>query len=279
MVVVINGELKAIPEGSTPLAAQQDYLLNLLMITGHDPDNLPLGDLLRSCHNLEGEWLVASPVYWEATHNDAMIVGLGNDLQLSDKESRAWFAETARFLQEDAELFYHDAHTWLMRKTTQPPLHSPPAAKMHNVSMMPALQAMDSGFYWQRLLTELQMFLSAHPLNQQRTDKCPINGLWISGGGHVNFNADKPVFTDDSSLLKTFPQQFHALDQNFKPHKNSIVLIRDPEHMPQFPANLTTDWFWNNTAWKIPKTPIWTRLWRYLIHADKKKNTDGTGIT
>lgn len=57
---------------------------------------------------------------------------------------------------------------------------------------------------WQRLLSEIQMLLHAHPANAAREERNapPINSLWLWGGGTLTEPADKPfgaVFAD--SLL------------------------------------------------------------------------------
>ena len=139
-------------------------------------------DFLRSYHGLDGTWLVASPIYWQATHNDAMIVACDEALDLSDEESRAWFAVWAECLQlENIQLYYHDAYTWLIKPSALQPINALPVHALLQQPMMAHLKALDKTLFWSRILTENQMLFSAHPLNHARKDRYPINGVWIWG--------------------------------------------------------------------------------------------------
>ena len=75
MDVVINSECNAIPEERKPLVTRKEmHCLIFCFVLVMMPTDPPLADLLRRYHNLDGDWLVLSPVHWQATHNDAMIV-------------------------------------------------------------------------------------------------------------------------------------------------------------------------------------------------------------
>lgn len=131
-------------------------------------------------HNLEGSWQVVSPICWQATHNDAMIIACGDTLQLSEEQSRQWFDVLARFLNDgQTTLGYHDAYTWLMQHKTAPILNAKPASLLLQQSLTPHLQTLDSTGFWQRFLTEVQMLFSQQALSQERLGEYPINGVWI----------------------------------------------------------------------------------------------------
>ncbi len=137
--------------------------------------------------NLEGRWLIASPIHWQATHNDAMITACYEDLDLSDEASRQWFAALADFLKYDnIKLHYHDAYTWLIQFEQSPPIHAKPVHTVLNQSMMQQLKTLDPTLFWSRFLTENQMFFSEHPLNKTREGRYPINGVWIWGDEQLN---------------------------------------------------------------------------------------------
>lgn len=91
MRVVIDSECSSIPERAKSLNSEGNVLLNFLLNLGYNPENPPVADLLKKYHRLEGKWLVLTPVHWEATHNDAMVVALGKNLQLEQHESKLWF--------------------------------------------------------------------------------------------------------------------------------------------------------------------------------------------
>jgi hypothetical protein len=76
---------------------------------------------------------------------------------------------------------------WYVQADTEPQMTTTPLrqvawedAKLHTPQGADALR-------WQRIATEAQMLLHAHPLNQARTERgeLPINSLWFWGGGHA----------------------------------------------------------------------------------------------
>ena len=167
-----------------------------MAINNHSP-----ADALRRLHGLEGDWLIVSPIYWEATHNDAMIMACGEMLDLSDEESRQWFAALAKFLVNDkVTLHYHDANTWLIQFDECPPINAKPVHSLLQQSMMQQLAALDPTLFWSRFLTENQMFFSEHPLNKARTGRYPVNGVWIWGS---------TVFEDAPKTKHWFARLFH----------------------------------------------------------------------
>lgn len=266
MDVIINADTESTPSGSTPLVSHHNYLLHLMMSLGFQEENPPIADFLRQLHQLEGEWLLAEPVYWEASHNDAMIVAAGNQLQLTLDESQALFRDIATFLAEDGlSLHYHNAYTWLMKVDGKAALSSMPTSLMVNQSMMSIIKNMDSTLYWQRLMTELQMFLNSHVCNQLETRAVPVNGLWIYGKGVFAWKPDKPVMTDDEQLLATFPSNVTRLKWDEPVSSNAIILINNYEKIDMtrllaLIGNQPVRWFWNNIVYSTPRKSWWARL-------------------
>lgn len=271
MDIIINTTMDCLPTNSTLLPSQGDWLCNWLIAMGYPADNPPVGDMLRQCYNLQGTWLVVAPISWQATHNDAMIVDVGADLQLSDEQSRCWFAAIADFLKDDnLPLYYHNAETWLINLQGKPPLISKPAGIMRQQSMMPALDVMDNTLYWQRLMTELQMFMGAHPLNQQGANKPIVNGLWLYGGGVFSMNTTRPIFSDDEFFIKAFPANIKPLLLDTPMANDAILLLKNPLALDSFP-HCDARWFWNNGACQTKKTPWYSRLGRRLLNAYQTK--------
>jgi hypothetical protein len=163
MDVIVNAIKPSSPPGVEALTTQHDFWLNCLVQLGQDPLYTPLAELFRQQLNLEaGDWYIISPIHWEVTHNDAMISAYGDALNLSESLSRIWFEELSQFLAQDGFvlIYYSPAH-WLMKVTNHtlvPALKSPNLKDMEHQSMMPVLATLDPTLYWQRLLTELQMF-------------------------------------------------------------------------------------------------------------------------
>ena len=110
MRIIINSNCPSMPQHCKPLVSHNNALLQLLACFDYDINTPPLADLLRTTHHLEGEWLILSPMHWEATHNDAMITAIGEELNLTDEQSNHWFNLYANFLAEESLLLkYHDA--------------------------------------------------------------------------------------------------------------------------------------------------------------------------
>lgn len=237
------------------------YYLNALLCLGGDSQYPPLADLLCAYHRLEGTWLIASPIHWQATHNDALISAGGEELLLSEEEARLWFAAVAEFLQpEGFTAVYHHTTLWLFRLNQQPDLISPSLQAVMHQSMMPILITLDPSLFWQRLLTEVQMVMSQHELNQYRanTAKPAINGLWFWGMGKFQpknkgrIFSDDPVFLENpyfSSSAVNLSNHFLSASPSF--HKKDIVLINslqsfDLKQLEQSTKKLHTHWYWNN---------------------------------
>jgi hypothetical protein len=213
MDIIINSILSEAPEGCTALATHGNFFSNLFACLGdpkadsqliHPENYCPVADLLRRYHNLEGdEWLIASPIHWQATHNDAMIMASGEALQLYEEESRLWFAAFKDYLSADnINVHYHDPVTWLLQCPGRPAISSKPVYSLHHQSMMSELKQLDPSLFWARFMTDMQMFFSSHPLNRSRkADRFLINGVWVWGGGTLVAPQSIPLVCYDSELL------------------------------------------------------------------------------
>ncbi|KTD23453.1 Uncharacterized protein conserved in bacteria [Legionella lansingensis] len=269
MQIVVNGETQA-PAGSKQLASHGGYYPNALTCLGCEATNPPLADVLRLFHQLDGQWLIASPVHWEATHNDAMIVAADADLHLDKEESHLWFARVAEFLKaSDIECFYHDACTWLLKLDGKPGITSKSVYSILHQSIMPTLNALDKTLFWQRLLTELQMYLSSCPLNMERENKPTINGLWLWGEGEFYPKTQQTILTDDEVFLNLAGElgQFERISSFSILEKDNLILIKYPNHIDLSALQQTVqknkvNWYWNNLGYSQQPRRWWSRLWR-----------------
>lgn len=267
MDIVVNAEKEGLLSTQDPLT---HYFYNILLCLGYEPAYLPLANLIKLYHQLSGHWLVASPIHWEATHNDAMLTAAGNALQLSEEESRLWFAEVATFLSADGFTpVYHDAQTWLFKVDDKPPISSQAVETVLHQSLMPLFTSLDRRFFWQRLITELQMYLSAHPLNAKRQG-LSINGLWFWGGGEFECQG-RLIATDDAVLLgyaRASDQAISPLGEALTLSKDHLVIINDPKQIEclgfkEKTKKKTVNWHWNNGSYSEQVRPWWSRILRY----------------
>lgn len=262
MDIVINTTSERFPAKAKVLNHYGHYYLNGAFCCGMDPAAPALADLFRFHHQLEGAWLIASPIHWEATHNDAMIQAIDHTLELTEQESRMLFHDVAPFLQEvGIDAVYHDTTTWLIKSESAPPIETQSVYTMLHQSMMQALNRMDKTLYWQRLITELQMMLSGHVLNAQRPRSLSINGLWFWGAGSFKMDRLNRVITDDELFLT------HPVCQPLTPtsvfEQDSIILIKYPHQVDLISLQEKTQkksshWYWNNQAYSIKPKRWWS---------------------
>ncbi|MDP3704481.1 MAG: hypothetical protein Q8R24_01050 [Legionellaceae bacterium] len=275
MNVVINSCIDTVPEGSLPIPNQSHYYHHILSCLGYPLLTPPVADLLRKWHGLDGVWLVVSPIHWQATHNDAMIVAAGEDLQLTELEGHQWFEAFAEFVSaETMRVHYHDASTWLIQLSEHPIITAQPVQTMLHQSMMPHLDGMDHTFFWQRFMTESQMFLSNHALNTSRIGRYSINGLWIWGGGVLQTRSKCTIVVDNQhafslATLLSLNVSFYSAERIYP--RDALVLWSDLSRLKALQAKLTkqtVSWYWNNCTYQTKPKHWLKRLWSSKHHAD-----------
>ena len=264
MDIIINSTLPHLLE-NVPKADESshlsNYYQNILACLGYSANNPPVADLLRRYHKLEGLWLIASPIHWEATHNDAMIMACDDALDLSEEESQHLFADLAEFLADDkVKLHYHDAYTWLIQFEAFSPVNAKPVHMLLQQPMMQQLQALDSTLFWSKFLTENQMFFSEHPLNKARVGLHSINGVWIWGAGELKARVSKPMICSDEAtydLASVLSTRVNRYVPDHKYPKDAVLLFSDfdGKQACQFEKN-TVHWYWNNAKY-ITKPKNW----------------------
>lgn len=267
MDVVINDTIDIPPQDSEPLSHRGFFYNNLLLCLGYDDSSLPVGDLLRRYHHLnEGAWLVVSPIHWEASHNDAMIASCGLDLQLSEEESQQWFTAFKEFVAaEDMSLHYHNAYTWLLQYDKKPPITAKPVYTLLHQSMMSALKTLDKTLFWQRFITECQMFFSAHPLNKER-QFLSINGVWFWGDGALRERTARSVICYDEKMIKIGNLLSTHVSAHSAPLANNSLLMLDKLGEQEHDAllsqlqNYNVCWYWNNLSYSTKPKKWWSRL-------------------
>jgi hypothetical protein len=249
--VVVNGSKDTLTDISHAQQGNYQSEHQLLKIWGYAEQQTPVGDFLRVYHGLSGRWCVASPMRWEATHNDVVMRKVGVLLSISEEESRQLFLAFANFLKEDGiHMHYHDATTWLIE---QKPVALPtvvPAYELLDKSMSAALRTLMPEASWLRLVTESQMFFSAQ--------KQEMNGLWFWGGGACMAPQKRPLIicADErwhqaASCLSSCVQVF---DEHTSCVKNSVYFIPDLTQVDLTALEYKlrrywVRWHWNNMTY------------------------------
>ncbi|AHE67305.1 hypothetical protein [Legionella oakridgensis] len=277
MDVIINARQELpCPEGSVMLKPHGNFYHHLLSCLHDASEFPPVADLLRCYHGLQGRWLVVSPIHWQATHNDAMVVAESHELCLFEEESRRWFSAFAEFsAAENMNAYYCDAHTWLLQYDDKPDIQAKPVHELLQQSLLPHLQTLDKTGYWQRFITESQMFFSAHGLNDKRPD-CIVNGVWLWGHGRLNAPVATPVICSNGQMAKLaqyVSSEVLSYSSVASCSKNAIVLmhhldLKELERLQKQLRHIPVRWHWNNVVYRTPPKKWFSRLWSSVYHAN-----------
>lgn len=263
MNILVNASIEQAPESALPIPTAGCFYYHLLYCLGYGQNDYPVADLLRQLQGLEGEWLVASPIHWQATHNDAMILACGDALSLSECEAKQWFAAFKDFVSSEGfQVHYHNPYTWLIRCDEKPKIRAQPVYNLQHKSMMQALKNLDETLYWQRFITENQMFFSTHALNKARTHN-EINGVWLWGSGQLHSCSSTPLICASEDLVPL--AQLLSRDirvSTTTAHSNSLLLfnelsVGDRLILEKRYQKQLTHWYWNNLSYTTPKAKTW----------------------
>lgn len=142
-----------------------------------------------------------SPISINTTHNDALVIGGPDTLDITAKEH----ALITGLLEKHFEAYNisikglsHEA--WLLCHDKE--IKTTPLDELMNQSIFPLLPEGKDKTFWHRLITECQMLLFQETLLQDRGDKLPINGVWLWGESSNQLSHLKAtLITDDDDLF------------------------------------------------------------------------------
>ncbi len=238
-------------------------------------------------------WLRADPVHLQAQRDDAVPFEV-TDLETHD--ARALLESLNEFLAADAiQLIWGATNRWYLRLRHAPCLATSPLSRAVGQPMGLHLPTGRDAPKWASRLTEIQMLLHTHAVNEARetSRKVPINGLWVWGGGVLPTmppSAFHTVYGDDVLAYglahcadvrsQTAPTGFDKLPR----HEHALVVL-DSEHDTK---RWEQDWFapmlsalnrraldqcdiviWSDRAQRYRLRPnyLW-RFWRRPTHLD-----------
>lgn len=152
----------------------------------------------------------ASPVFQQTGMNSVRLT-YGAALAIREDEAETWCGGLNQLYRGEAEFSPIRPDLWQIRLPEKIDWQSPP--------LWDALGEADGGTkavgagaaQWLQLSTELQMWLHAHPLNQNRA--VPVNALWLWRGENRN-PVNPPVLTGTDSLWR----QQSSLNTDDMPH-------------------------------------------------------------
>jgi len=248
-----------------------NFYHNLLCVFGYPTKHPPVGALLSKALGLKGRWLVASPIHWQAGHNDVMVMAVNDSLMLSDEQGLEWFSAFSEFVaQADMRTHYCDPYTWLIECECEPVIRADPVHTLYHQSLMSKLSSIDASQTWQRFLTECQMYFSNHPLNRVQSTPS-INGIWVWGDGQLNAPGCDQTVLYDAHELHSFVMQLCDEARQIESALQSLsktdimVLsrcdIKQYRHLSKQLERYPVDWYWNNRTYTTRKKNWFSRLW------------------
>jgi len=141
----------------------------------------------------DGHWLCADPVHLRF-HQERIVLADAGAFEIEEAEAQSLVAALNAEFADIGEFRLGTARRWYLRLNT---------AVEHPVAPLSAIagrrvdgELNGSALPLTRWLNEVQMFLHAHPVNEQRetTGQPAINSLWLWGGGSLP-QAAQPAFS------------------------------------------------------------------------------------
>jgi hypothetical protein len=175
------------------IARQQDY---------------PLAPVLARSAGLpaeQGYWLCATPVHLE-TRRNALILAGPAALDISAAESAALASTLAAHLRdENVTLHAPRPDQWFIRSDLPCVMTTTGLDRVVGRDVRECLPQGADSRRWHRLLTEMQMLLHAHPVNEAREagGRTPVNSVWLWAGGTLPAQGAAPyaaVWSNDAVI-------------------------------------------------------------------------------
>ncbi|MFK7995923.1 MAG: hypothetical protein AB8B87_17435 [Granulosicoccus sp.] len=157
----------------------------------------------------------ADPIFLKADRDSATLIP-PEQIGLSAEEDSMLVAALNDFFAEDGLKFFSrrsTTHTsaWFMSGRSARDLDSYPPSFLANRNASSFLPAGDSAAPWRSLMSEIQMLLHSHPVNQQREQHglMPVNSVWFWGGADLpqaDSDRGEVVLYADDELARSFAQ-------------------------------------------------------------------------
>ncbi len=162
--------------------------------------DLPLAALLAAHENLNagsGYWLNATPVHLETRRNALMLTDPAA-LEITADESAAFAATLGHHLhEENVTLHAPQPGRWFLRSDATPVMTTSSLDAVTGRDVRLFLPQGPDSARWHRILTEMQMLLHSHPVNDARETRgrLPVNSVWLWGGGTLPAPVAAPFTT------------------------------------------------------------------------------------
>ncbi|MDO8926381.1 MAG: hypothetical protein Q7U94_05635 [Sideroxyarcus sp.] len=198
---VLEKMLARAEASAAPAATPEEWLCAVFGVQAVAPVRAAAAGLDTS----EGYWLCADPVNLQLHRAQMMLIP---EVGATQAEAASLCDNlNSHFAGQGMSFFAPHPQRWYVQLTQEPQLTTTPLrqaawqdARFHQP------QGADT-LHWQRMMTELQMLLFAHPVNQAREARGEvlISSLWLWGGGRaMPLNAAYDVLGGDSDVGLAF---------------------------------------------------------------------------
>lgn len=201
-------------------------------------------------------YMHADPVHLRADMDHAVLTSSA-DMAINKQESEALSLSLNRHFEEDGLCFITlDENRWLLSSKEKINLETTPLVDAIGRNVNFILPTGKDAMRWRQILTEIQMLMFSHEVNQSREDRgqLSINSLWFHGSGELKYGDDSPVykngdyrFCSNNHVVKGLAKYLRcehaelptdAADyiQLLSGHENSddVLLISDLQHLVNY---------------------------------------------
>lgn len=191
-----------------PAASSLHATLATLFSLSHDGD-LPaaaLAVLAEQGDTDAGHFLFADPVYLQADLDHAVLSSI-DDIDITPPELQSLYESLNTHFERDGITFIQLAGgQWVARSREAMALQTTPLHEAIGRNVNFILPTGEQAPRWNKVLTEAQMLLHAHPVNVERESlgKLPVNSLWLHGAGDLPVARELPAMqvSSDHNLIK-----------------------------------------------------------------------------
>ena len=147
-------------------------------------------------------YMHADPVHLRADMDHAVLTS-SSDMAINKQESEALSLSLNRHFEQDGLCFITlDENRWLLSCKEKIDLETTPLVDAIGRNINFILPKGDDSTRWRQILTEIQMLMFSHEVNESREARgqLPINSLWFHGCGELKHTGQDDTGQTDAKL-------------------------------------------------------------------------------
>lgn len=264
--IVLN---RASSQSDEPVKKEAFYLHVLSSLT--DNPYACLTSLIGSQSQQLEQGMFLSLVHIDTGHNDAMVTAIDDEIQLSSEELSLLGESLCMHLQQEG--FTVQPHPCPPLFLTHPKVnfcYGPCIDTLKNDSLIRIIHRGEHRA-WLKLMTELQMILTNHPVNLARegAGKLTANGVWFWGNQAAKMKGTiRTIMSDDPMISAWFNARGYSVipyhPEILTNHVSHIVLKEVDDvivkQLRKISTNQHTRWHFTNELVVVKKSSFLARL-------------------